>query len=80
MVSPKTIHGRIADALIYLVMIVLSMIFLYPLLYVLFQSISDPNELVRHRGLLLAPAGLSTIAYKAVLSNPQILSGYKNTL
>ena len=50
MVSPQTIHGRIADALIYLVMIVLSMIFLYPLLYVLFQSISDPNELVRHRG------------------------------
>ena len=80
MISPKTIHGRIADALIYLVMIVLSVIFLYPLLYVLFQSISDPNELVRHRGLLLAPAGLSSIAYKAVLSNPQILSGYKNTL
>lgn len=80
MVSPKTIHGRIADALIYLVMIVLSVIFLYPLLYVLFQSISDPNELVRHRGLLLAPAGLSSVAYKAVLSNPQILSGYKNML
>lgn len=80
MVSPKTVHGRIMDALIYLLMIALSVIFLYPLLYVLFQSVSDPNELMRHRGLLLAPAGLSSIAYRAVLSNPLILSGYKNTL
>lgn len=80
MVSPKTWHERSANALIYLFLIFLSVIFIYPLFYVLFSSLSDPAQLTRHRGLLLAPIGFSTVAYEAVLKNPQILSGYRNTL
>ncbi|HML47490.1 MAG TPA: carbohydrate ABC transporter permease [Clostridia bacterium] len=53
---------------------------LYPLLYVLFGSLSDAGRLASHRGLLFYPLGVDFSAYKAVMSNPLILSGYRNTL
>ncbi|WP_248924369.1 carbohydrate ABC transporter permease [Paenibacillus hamazuiensis] len=53
---------------------------LYPFLYVAFASVSSPTELSGHHGLLLAPIGIQWEAYKLVLQNPLILSGYKNTL
>lgn len=62
------------------IMIILMIISLYPLLYVAFSSISDPVEIMRHRGILLWPMGFDLSAYKAVLSNPMIGVGYKNTL
>lgn len=52
----------------------------YPLIYVLFGSISAPVELIQHTGPLLYPKGLSLIGYKIVLRNPNIATGYFNTL
>lgn len=80
MVTPQTWHSRVFNIVLYTVMILLSVIFLYPLLYVLYCSFSDPGQLTRFRGVLLYPLGFSTTAYKAVLGNELILSGYKNTL
>lgn len=57
-----------------------AVIMLYPFLYVLFASLSNPNALIRHRGLLLAPKGFNLGAYKLVLRNPNILTGYMNTI
>lgn len=57
-----------------------AVIALYPLLYVLFGSVSDAGRLVSHRGPLLYPLGLDFSAYSAVMKNPLIISGYKNTL
>ncbi|MCR8636444.1 MULTISPECIES: carbohydrate ABC transporter permease [Paenibacillus] len=53
---------------------------LYPFLHVAFASISSPSELAGHSGLLLFPRGFQWEAYKLVLSNNLILTGYKNTL
>ena len=53
---------------------------IYPFLYVAFASISHPARIVAHRGILLYPLGFSTAAYKMVFENPNIMSGYKNTL
>ena len=53
---------------------------LYPFLFVFFASISDPTEMARHMGFLVAPLGFSLGSYKMVLSNPMILAGYTNTL
>lgn len=61
-------------------MIALMVITLYPLLYVLFASLSNPTQLTSHRGLLFAPLDLTLEAYRRVLENPLILSGYRNTL
>ena len=53
---------------------------LYPLLYILFASFSDPALLAQHRGLLAGPLGFSTEAYARVFENPNILTGYRNTI
>ncbi len=53
---------------------------IYPFLYVLFASFSDPARFASHTGLMLRPLGFETRAYKAVFENQSILTGYKNTL
>ncbi|MGG1552020.1 carbohydrate ABC transporter permease [Paenibacillus ferrarius] len=63
-----------------LLMAALMVITLYPFLYVLFASFSNPAELMEHRGLLAGPAGFSLESYRLVLTNPAIMSGYANTL
>lgn len=63
-----------------LLMIFLSIITLYPFVYVLFASLSNPVDFVAFRGLLLKPLNMTFDSYKAVLNNPNILLGYKNTL
>lgn len=65
------------DVLIMLALIVLC---LYPILYVIFASLSDSGKLMANSGLLIKPLGLNFEAYKSVIKNPMILSGYANTL
>ena len=62
------------------VMIFLAFVTLYPFLYVLFASLSDPSAFMTYKGVLWHPISFSLSSYKAVLNNPNILIGYKNTL
>ena len=62
------------------ILLLLTIVTLYPILHVLFASISDPNQLMKHSGLLLRPQGFSLAAYRIVLRNKLILSGYMNTI
>lgn len=61
-------------------MLLLMVVTLYPLVYVAFASVSSPEEMVRHTGILLRPLGFTTGAYKMVFDNPMILQSYGNTL
>ncbi len=63
-----------------LFMVALMIVTLYPLLYVLFASLSNAAELAQHRGLLFAPLDFTLEAYRRVFENPIILTGYRNTL
>jgi putative aldouronate transport system permease protein len=76
----KTTGERIFDVINVVLLSALIIIAVYPLLYVLFASLSNSGELARHRGVLLAPLGFSTAAYQAVFANPNIATGYRNTL
>lgn len=71
---------RVFDVVNAVFMLLLMIITLYPFLYVVFSSFSSPEELVSHRGLLLAPAGFSLESYRMVFANPMISVGYANTL
>ncbi len=52
----------------------------YPIYYVLIASVSDPAALSRQTGLLWKPLQPLTLnAYKMVLENKLILSGFRNT-
>ncbi|MCL2378315.1 MAG: carbohydrate ABC transporter permease [Defluviitaleaceae bacterium] len=64
----------------YLFLTIVTLLALYPVLYVIFASISEPGALTRHSGLLLLPAGFSLESYGHVFRNPNIISGYRNTL
>ena len=52
---------------------------LYPLLYVLSASISDPNK-VNSGAMWLWPVDVTFLGYRKVFSNPDIWSGYRNTI
>lgn len=60
-------------------MVLLMVVTLYPFVYIIFASFSDPWQFVSHRGVLFSPLGFSTAAYRAVLTNRMILYGFMNT-
>lgn len=53
---------------------------LYPMLYVLFASLSDSALFMKHQGLIFKPFGLTLDSYVQVTKHPMILSGYINTI
>lgn len=53
---------------------------LYPFLYVVFASLSDPVKLMADSSLLFMPKGFSLNAYAKVFQNPSIYRGYFNTI
>ncbi|OBZ14919.1 sugar ABC transporter permease [Bacillus sp. FJAT-27264] len=80
MKSPISWGERLFDLCINLFMVALMAVTLYPFLYVLFASFSNPSDLIQHQGLLLMPTGFSLESYKLVFENPMISIGYLNTL
>ncbi|WP_228745028.1 carbohydrate ABC transporter permease [Paenibacillus sp. S150] len=75
-----SLSEKISLSIIYFVLFVLIILTLYPLIYVIFASFSNPNEIIANRGLLWKPLGFNLEAYKLVFSNPDIYTGYRNTL
>lgn len=62
-------------------LIILSFIFIIPVWHVFMASISDPDILQANSGLALVPWGKATLGgYKFVLSNPNVIRYYGNTL
>lgn len=64
----------------YIFLTLLTVVIVYPFLYVVFASFSDPFEIMSNRGLLWGPRGFSLESYKVVFYNPNIWRGYLNTL
>lgn len=75
----KRKSGMLFDLLNGLILTVVALLTLYPFLYVIFASFSDPLKLMSNSGLLFAPMGFSLDAYVRVFENPSIYSGYANT-
>jgi putative aldouronate transport system permease protein len=75
----KTFGEYIFDTFNHFFLFFWALITIYPLLYVLFSSVSDAGRLMSHRGLLLYPLGINFEAYKLVMKNPMVLRGYLNT-
>lgn len=75
----RTVSDYVFSILNGILMIFLAVITLYPFLYVLFASLSDPVEFMTYKGILLRPLSITWESYKSVLNNPNILTGYRNT-
>lgn len=62
-----------------LIMAVLVIATVYPMFYVLTASFSNSFDLMSHTGFLFFPLRPNLNAYRFVLQNPNIFSGYRNT-
>lgn len=68
------------DGINFTIITLITLICLYPMLYVLFASFSDPILLMNNQGPLLRPLGFSLEGYNVVLKNVNTWIGYKNTI
>ncbi len=75
----RTKFDRVFDALNVSFMVLLMLLILYPLYFTVIASFSDAYELMRGNVIFL-PKGITTEAYRNVLKNDSIWSGYANTL
>lgn len=74
-----TVEDVAVDAAVYLGVGLAFVVTLYPFVYVLSMSISDPVAVVR-REVFLLPKGFSLAAYRTVLNDPVVLRSYYNTI
>lgn len=63
----------------YTLIAILVLIILYPLIYVVSASFSDPKLVISGK-IGLIPQGFNVEAYQRVFANPEIWIGYRNTL
>lgn len=71
---------KAADVFIYSLLSVMSIVFLYPLYQVFVASISDPRIVMQRNAIMLIPEGIQLEAYKIVLGNRNISTGFINTI
>lgn len=76
----KSLAQGIFDIFNIVFMLFMVIVCVYPMIYVLFASLSDANELMAHSGLLFKPLKANLDAYQAVFKNRLILKGYLNTI
>ena len=74
-----TVEDVVVDTVVYVGVAFAFVITLYPFVFVLSMSISDPVAVVR-REVFLLPKGFSLAAYRTVLSDPVVLRSYYNTI
>ncbi|CAH0121855.1 MULTISPECIES: carbohydrate ABC transporter permease [unclassified Paenibacillus] len=70
---------RVFDAIVYAIAAVIIAIVLYPLLFIVSASFSDPAKVLNGEVWLL-PKGVNLDAYTNILQNAKIWTGYRNTI
>lgn len=75
----KTFGAKVSNAIIYLINILLTLAFIYPLVYCVSMSLSDP-EILGGKAIGLLPRGFSLEAYKYLLSSSKVFRYYGNTI
>lgn len=76
----KNLLAKIFDIFNIVLMLFIAFICLAPFLHVVFASVSDPEKLVMHKGIILKPLGFTLEGYRLLFENPYIITGYINTI
>jgi putative aldouronate transport system permease protein len=76
----KTFGSAAFDAINTFLLVLLAIVTLYPYLYVVFASVSDPVAFYKSSKVVLYPRGFSIAAYKVVFQHPMVLPAYRNTI
>ncbi|MFK7697284.1 carbohydrate ABC transporter permease [Paenibacillus sp. HJGM_3] len=75
----ETLGDRTVGAIIYALLIAVTIIVLYPLIFVASASVSDAIAVIKGE-VWLWPKQLSFTGYKLIFDNKEILTGYGNTI
>ena len=75
----ESLDNRIFNSIVNLLLILFGLLALYPLLFVLVASISDPVS-VNSGDVWLYPVGFQLDGYKSVFKNKWVFIGYRNSL
>ena len=78
-IKNETLSDRIFDTINIIIMVVLFVIFVWPLWFVIIASFSDPI-LVNSGQVMLYPKGLTLDGYEMMLKYKQLWRGYGNTI
>lgn len=87
--TPLAVAGRkirrkpsewVFDIFNYVLMVIVIVITLYPILYVVFASVSEPDQLLSYSGIIVRPLGFQLRGYEKVFQNPIIGISYSNTI
>lgn len=76
----KSLSDIVLDTFIYVILIALVFVTLYPVWHVVMASFSTSTGIAKNDGLLFWPQDFTTNAYKLVANNRLIKSGLKNSL
>jgi len=77
----KRTKGEVAfDIFNYFILALVTIMALYPVWYVVVSSFSNTHRLTAHSGVLFWPLDFTIEAYQHVMRNPNIISGYRNTM
>ena len=76
----KSTEDFILDIAIYLILIILTILCLYPMWYVLVASFTSSTELVKNPGFLLWPTKFVANTYRLVFQNPLIMNSFANSV
>lgn len=77
--TKESLGDRLFDIVTHVILVLILLVTLYPLLYVLSASLSDPMSIIRG-DIWLLPKGFTLNAYQKVLQNESILVGYRNSI
>lgn len=78
-IKHMTLGEKIFYSAIIIILLLISIITLYPVIYVLSASLSNPLSVMRGEVVLL-PKNISFIGYEKVFANPDVWRGYGNTI
>jgi len=76
----ESISYKIFKAADILIISLIALVCLYPMIYVLFASLSNSALFIQHQGLLFKPLDLTFDSYIQVTKHPMIVRGYINTI
>ena len=76
----KSISDWVLDIFIYVFMIFVLLVTLYPMWYVVAASFASSTELIKNPGIMIWPEDASLGAYQLLFQNSSFVSGFINIL
>lgn len=73
------LSDKTSDIILVLIVLAIVILVVYPLYYVLVASVSNPYDVYAGK-TFLTPSGFTLDGYKAVFADPNIVTGYRNSI